>query len=153
MPVTDDPNDPRLGHGVDAVPVPQQEVYLVLSKAERKKGFVRPYRDRYIHVGAPPPSYPLHDLTDEQKMRYGDLYAKYEEYPDSEAPALGKFWTQAQLDNVGKGCGTETIMGRALSETYAVNPSFYGMTYCTGCMKHLPVEEFVWSVDNQRLGS
>ena len=50
MGVTSDRNDPRLGRGVDEEPVPQHEVYLVLSDEERAKGFVRPYRDRYVHV-------------------------------------------------------------------------------------------------------
>jgi hypothetical protein len=48
--LTDDPNDPHLGRGVDSEPRPQQEVYLVLSEAERAKGFVRPYRDAYRHT-------------------------------------------------------------------------------------------------------
>jgi len=47
--VTDDPNDPRLARGVDEVPVPQAEVYLVLSEEERAKGFVRPFRRSYEH--------------------------------------------------------------------------------------------------------
>lgn len=153
MSLTDNPNDSRLGHGVDEAPVPQHEVYLVLSEEERAKGFVRPYRDRYLHVGAPAPVYPLRDLTDEQRALWGDEYAKYEIYPESESPKTGKFWTQAQLDNVGKGCGTKTIMGRALSETYARQPSFYGATYCVGCSKHLPVSEFIWSKDGERVGS
>jgi hypothetical protein len=44
-------------------------------------------------------------------------------------------------------CGTWTTMGKALSETYARNPKFYGATYCVKCQKHLPVGEngeFVW---------
>lgn len=151
--ITTNPNDPRLGHGSDETPVPQHEAYLVLSEEERAKGFVRPYRDRYIHIGAPGPIYPLLDLNEVQKGLYGDTYAKYEQYPESELPTLGKFWTQKELDNIGKGCGTETIMGRALSETYARQPSFYGSTYCVGCSKHLPVKEFVWSADHQRVGS
>jgi hypothetical protein len=48
--LTDDRNDPRLGHGVDAAPIPQHEVYLVLSEEERAKGFIRPLRRAYIHV-------------------------------------------------------------------------------------------------------
>lgn len=44
-----DPEDPRLTHGVDAEPAPQAEAYLVLSKDERAKGFVRPVRYSYIH--------------------------------------------------------------------------------------------------------
>lgn len=47
--ITDDPKDPRLKCGIDHTPVPQQDVYLVLSEAERAKGFVRPVRHRYVH--------------------------------------------------------------------------------------------------------
>jgi hypothetical protein len=47
--LTDDPNDPRLTHGVDAAPVPQADAYLVLSEVERAKGFVRPLRRAYKH--------------------------------------------------------------------------------------------------------
>src|SRR3954467_6361571 len=43
------------------------------------------------------------------------------------------------------GCGTVTTMGRALSETYARDPKFYGATFCCGCNRHLPVAEFVWA--------
>lgn len=50
MSLTTDPNDPRLGHGSDEHPVPQNEKYLVLSEDERAKGFVRPLRRAYIHV-------------------------------------------------------------------------------------------------------
>lgn len=46
---TTDPTDPRLGRGTDAVPVPQNEAYLVLSEEERAKGFVRPVRRKYVH--------------------------------------------------------------------------------------------------------
>lgn len=47
---TDDPDDPRLTHGVDGEPVGQAPAYLVLSAAERAKGFVRPVRRSYVHV-------------------------------------------------------------------------------------------------------
>lgn len=99
--LTTNPDDPRLGHGIDNEPRPQQEVYLVLSEEERAKGFIRPYRDRYIH----------------------------------------------------KMCGAETIMGCALSETYARNPLFYGATYCVHCQMHKPVSEFIWSSDGEVVGS
>ena len=46
-----DPNDPRLTRGGDSQPVDQAKAYLVLSKEERAKGFVRPVRSSYIHVG------------------------------------------------------------------------------------------------------
>jgi hypothetical protein len=50
MPITDDPSDPRLTRGADEQPIPQAEVYLVLSDEERAKGFVRPYRSNYVHA-------------------------------------------------------------------------------------------------------
>jgi hypothetical protein len=78
-----------------------QNDYIVLCEEERKKGFVRPYRDRYTHIS----------------------------------------------------CSTVTTMGRALSETYATNPKFYSGTFCCGCRAHFPVDEFVWTVDGQIVGS
>lgn len=50
MGLTSDRKDPRLTHGTDDSPVPQAEVYLVLSDEELAKGFVRPVRRSYIHV-------------------------------------------------------------------------------------------------------
>jgi len=163
---TSDRNDPRLGHGVDDAPVPQNETYLVLADTERAKGFVRPYRDSYRHVGPTGPVYPLRDLTLDEHERYDDYgYVKYEEYlrdvpagasyPSYNGPATGRFWTQAQLDSVGKGCGAITTMGRSIAETYARNPHFYGSTYCVGCQMHRGVGEhgeFVW-LDGTRVGS
>ncbi len=50
MALTSEPTDPRLGHGPDAEPAPQNEVYLVLSESERARGFVRPVRRTYLHT-------------------------------------------------------------------------------------------------------
>jgi len=148
MTLTTDPNDPRLNRGE-----PQHEAYLVLSEEELAKGFVRPVRHTYIHEGPVGPKYPLCDLTPEQEERYqGQSYAKFEPYPESERPQLGRYWTQAQLDGVGKGCGVATRMDTALAETYARQPGFYGRTFCVGCQEHLPVGEFVWE-DGTRVGS
>jgi hypothetical protein len=47
--VTSDRSDPRLTHGVDEEPQEQAEVYLVLSADERAKGWVRPFRNVYVH--------------------------------------------------------------------------------------------------------
>ena len=47
-------------------------------------------------------------------------------------------------------CGAVTTMGRALAETYARDPHFYGATFCATCRNHFPVGEdgeFVWSDD------
>lgn len=47
--LTTDSKNPNLGHGIDSEPQLQHEVYLVLSKEERDKGFVRPLRRSYVH--------------------------------------------------------------------------------------------------------
>lgn len=50
MPLTDDPNDPRVARGpADEEPREMHDVYLVLSQEERERGFVRPVRLSYIH--------------------------------------------------------------------------------------------------------
>lgn len=129
----------------------QHKSYIVLCQDERAKGFVRPYRDSYQHVGLVP-THPLRNLTDEERALWGDEFAKFESFPSSDRPsAIGRFWTQRELDT--KGCGSVTTMGRALSETYARQPSFYGATFCVRCNKHLPVAEFVWTADGMVVGS
>lgn len=50
MSTTTDHNDDRLTHGEDKLPVEQAEVYLVLPKEDRAKGFVRPLRMSYVHT-------------------------------------------------------------------------------------------------------
>ncbi len=149
MSLTTDPNDPRLTRGVDSKPTPQAPVYLILSEEERAKGFVRPLRRAYRHVGQKPAN-PLRPLTDDEVERYKPFgYVKYEAYPpapDGQLSVVGRFWTQAELDK--KPCGMVTTMGLALCETYARQPTFYGSTYCTGCAMHLPVAEFVWIESN-----
>lgn len=151
MGLTTDPNDPRLRVVDDKG---QQSAYLVLSEEERAKGFVRPVRRTYIHVGKAGPTYPLRDLTEEEQQRFGQDYIKFEEYPTEFAPRTGRLWSQADLDAIGKGCGTETTMGQAIAETYARDPRFYGATYCCRCQRHFPVSEFVWSDDpSQTVGT
>lgn len=122
--------------------------YIVLTEEERAKGFVRPVRQRYKHVGIRP-KFELLPLTEEQKAKnatYG--YVGYEAYPvgspEKERGLVGRYWTQAQLDS---GCGGITIMGLAIAETYARKPDFYGATMCVHCGAHYPVGEhgeFVW---------
>lgn len=142
---TDDPKHPGIN-----VPTAsgQNEAYLVLSEAERAKGFVRPYRDAYRHVGLRP-TYPLLDLTDEQRQRVGSEFDKFEAFPGGSS-AVGRYWTAAELTTK---CGAVTTMGRALSETYARDPKFYGSTFCARCNAHFRVAQFVWDVDGQVVGS
>lgn len=49
MSLTTDPNNPKLGRGIDEKQVPQNEVYLVLPDEEKAKGFIRPVRVSYVH--------------------------------------------------------------------------------------------------------
>lgn len=138
------------------LPNGQQRTYLVLSEAERAKGFVRPVRTSYYHAGIPGPRHPLRDLTDEERERYADEgYVKYEPYPEGESSIVGTFWTQERLDRAGKGCGSRTTMGLALAETYARQPTFYSGTFCAKCGAHFPVGasgEFAWE-DGSRVGT
>jgi len=99
----------------------QHQSYIVLCDDERAKGFVRPYRDRYQHIGR------LEKIVNDGN--------------------------QADTEHRVGGCGTVTTMGRALSETYARDPGFYGATFCVHCNTHRPVAEFVWTADGQQVGS
>ena len=151
-----DPNDPRLGHGHDELPgAPQNAAYLVLSEEERAKGFVRPVRMAYVHRGIHGPRYQTRDLDEKEASLYRGEYVKYEPYPQdgSHGSSIGRFWTQKELDSIGKGCGMVTTMSRPLAETYAREPGFYGSTYCCVCTMHRPVNEFVWDGTDEEVGS
>lgn len=127
----------------------QHKDHWILSPGERAKGFVRPVRLSYKHVGERP-RFPLRDLTEQEKIDqapYG--YVKFEKYPESESPVTGRMWTQAQLDS---GCGVVTSMPRPIAETWARDLSFYGQTMCCGCRAYLPVGEFEWD-DGSKLGT
>jgi hypothetical protein len=50
-------------------------------------------------------------------------------------------------------CGSVTVMSWALAQTYAVDPKFYGATYCVSCRMHRPVAEFTWDGTTERVGS
>lgn len=148
-----------IGEHVETKPNGQQKDYVVLTAEERAKGFVEPVRRSYRHVGPPGPRGTLTDLTPEQRERFAAHgYVKWESYsPDFEGGVQqGRFWTQEQLDKVGKGCGVVTTMSQPLAETYARCPGFYGGTFCVGCGTHLPVGEsgeFVWDGIDQRVGT
>jgi hypothetical protein len=125
-----------------------------------KSGFKRPVRDSYIHVGPPGPQFPLRDLTPEEAERFKDdeePFVKFEAYPPGHrGSATGRFWKQAEIDKIGKGCNVKTSMPRSIAETYAANPGYYGSTFCCGCGTYLPVGErgeFVWAGTTERVGT
>ena len=156
MSFTTDPNDPRLGRGIDTAPRPQNEVYLVLSEEERAKGFVRPFRNKYVHVGF---SICGRINQSNEHLLGGDrLICAMRHEHDGECFLVMRSASQPEQAKASEthrwgGCGGETKMGDALCETYARNPKFYGATYCVHCGMHKDVAEFVWSVDGAVVGS
>lgn len=134
----------------------QQKGYVILSDEERAKGFIRPVRESYVHIGPPEPLN-LRDLTPEEHERYDQYgYVKFEPNTDPDSAVTGTYWTQARLDRLGSGCGHTTTMGRSLAETYARQPDFYSGTFCAHCRNHFPVGEkgeFIWSGTDERVGT
>lgn len=64
MALTTDPNDPCLINGRKEEG--QNNCYLVLSQEQRDMGFVRPVRDKYVHVGIDG-----HEIDPEDKSKHG----------------------------------------------------------------------------------
>lgn len=130
-----------------------QKDYVVLSAEERLKGFVRPVRRSYQHVGTRP-TYPTRELTAEEHERYDRYgYVAFEPYPEDSGRGIGRYWTEAQLKS---GCRAVTTMAQSIAETYARDPKFYSGTYCATCRGHFPVGEwgeFVWDGTRERVGT
>lgn len=101
----------------------QQIDYVVLSPEEISKGFVRPVRRKYWHAGINP----------ELKRFNNGAW-------DLLKPGEG-------------GCGILTCLSLSIAETFAALPNFYSKTFCCGCNKHLPLEEFLWKGTNHVVGS
>lgn len=88
------------------------------------------------------------DLThgvDEKAVEQAEAYLIKEDTGDYVRPVR-----QSYVHTV---CGATTTMGLALAQTYAMDPTFYGATYCVLCMKHRPVSEFVWAGTDEVVGS
>lgn len=129
-PVTDDHRE--------LLPSGQQKGYVVLSAEERSKGFVRPVRRTYRHVGPRTCGKPLHaDRPD------GIVCLMT---PDHRGPC-------EEWGALSKGCGTTTTMALSLAETYARDPSFYSGTFCATCGSHFPLDQFVWNGTTEQVGS
>lgn len=163
MSLTTDPNHPGINKTKEDG---QNEAYIILSEEERAKGFVRPVRKSYQHVGRKVDRdgtiEPLEDHLHEGIEKYYGRdkgYVAYLKYPESRSPLAGSYIKQDELDafnnkadRVG-GCMAITTMNEAIAETYARNPKFYGATFCTGCGTHLPVNEFIWRGTTEEVGS
>ena len=150
MTLTTDRDHPGINKPKDGDSSRQNEAYIILSEEERAKGFVRPVRLKYQHVGIKP-RYPLRDLTEEESEIHGGYgYVQYEADLDDESAMCGRFWTQKMLDS---GCDSVTSMHKDLAETYARDPKFYGSTWCVSCRGHYRVDEFVWDGTVEVVGS
>jgi hypothetical protein len=159
MSLTTDPNSPCInkpkGDGQ------QNECYLILSEEERAKGFIRPVRTNYIHVGKTPHYQELHKMLDEEERKEYPKYVAIMKVLSKEDGSYlgGAYVTQKELDDWKSGertggCGTRTTMAREIAETYARNPKYYGSTWCMGCKKHIDVGEFIWDDgSNEIVGS
>lgn len=123
MTTKEKPNQAPFDYGKTG-PDGQYENYPVLPEEDRARGFVRPVRRTYVHTGVPGSTH--QDHVNRQLGR--------------PAPE-------------GSGCGVATTMGRALAETYARDPSYYGATFCVGCKDHRPVHEFTWDGTTEQVGS
>lgn len=131
----------------------QHASYVVLCDAERAKGFVRPYRDAYEHVGRKVERCEA-TRTDGDYENPRQCNRRFQHEGDHQFDALMLLSGPIHFLPLREGgCGSVTTMGRALSETYARDPKFYGATFCCSCNRHLPVAEFVWTNDREQVGS
>ncbi len=168
MSLTTDPTDPKLKEG-QANSVGQHKIYLVLSEEERAKGFVRPFRDSYIHIGKrierkgmlQSLEEALENMSDSAKNEYTkeNGWGGFLKYSESENSAIGTFLRQKEFDafqngkdHVG-GCNGLTKMAQALAETYARDNTFYSSTFCVHCNEHFPLNEFIWDGTNIIVGA
>ncbi len=135
----------------------QHEDYWVLCAEERAKGFIRPLRSSYLHVGRRVCGKPRQEREDEFNHEFLCTGT-----PGHEGECA--IWAQITIEQLGRfnrtgmlgGCGTSTRMSTAIAETYARNPKFYGSTFCVACGAHFPVGEsgeFVWEGSNERVGT
>ncbi len=135
----------------------QQRGYVVLSAEERAKGFVRPVRRGYLHVGR---SVCANTRPPAEQLGGGRYVCGL---PHHHAGECGQWIHVAQplhaqlaRTHLLGGCGSLTTMGQALAETYARDPHFYSGTFCCACGKHFPVGddgEFVWEGTPERVGT
>ena len=141
--------------------VGQQQDYRVLCTTERDKGFVRPYRDAYKHVGREVCGTSLHPYDAELQAGNVAVICTLEPGHDGKCGTsrvqrtLAMMQDRRQRNHLG-GCGAVTTMGKALAETYARDPSFYGGTFCATCRAHFPVGEhgeFTWADDGTKVGT
>lgn len=130
----------------------QQKEYMALCPDERAKGFVRPYRDMYKHVGHFIERCEATQKNDDDENPH-QCTRRFPHDGEHEFDALmlvnKPIKTLMQREG---GCGATTTMHKAIAETYARDPHFYSGTFCVHCQTHRPLTEFTW-MDGTQVGS
>ena len=165
---TTDGQPPRPGFERASAPAPinpstgQHEAYWVLSDEERAKGFVRPVRDTYRHVGRRVCGKLVSLDVPLPAGKVAWICMLEPHGSEEECGHLAQSASASELERVYAtglfgGCGTTTSMGRKLAETYARDFRFYSQTFCVTCRGRFPVGEsgeFVWAdLDGGKVGT
>lgn len=112
-------------------------------KAEQKRCTARGNLVRDTKTGAPT----------EEKLADGQLKDHYVLCPEDRAKGYVEPYRESYIHEK---CGGLTRMPRACAETYAVQPEYYGSTFCCHCRGYFPVGangEFIWDGSNQKVGT
>lgn len=133
----------------------QQKGYVVLCPEERDKGFIRPLRHSYIHIGRKVCG---HLCGDSDRLGgFQTICAMEPGHTDEHGTVTMRVSqpdaAKARTTNRLGGCGGETTMSQEIAETYARDPHFYSGTFCVHCRKHFPLEEFIWCGTGEQVGS
>lgn len=160
--------DPQVARNSPILPSGQQETYVILSEEERAKGFVRPVMRSYQHIGqsvcgglAATDDNPFARVTPDPADHRVYMCCGEPGHEGRCSDQARRAVTEQQREDARRthlfgGCGGVTTMARAIAETYARDPKFYGATFCCNCGSHLKVGmrgEFVWCDDGTPVGS
>lgn len=98
---------------------------------------------QYSTTDGQPPAPGFENASAPQPVKTDGQHAAY--WILSEAERSKGFVRPVRRGYIHRKCGSETIMGLTIAETYARDPKFYGATFCVKCARHFLVREFNWS--------
>ncbi len=153
------PDANGIGHIVFSPDQARNLGYLLIRKAEEAEQEARQKYWKERETETPPvdrtaqvltdgsPVTPDHDeINPSTGMQKGYVVLSAEERAKGFVRPVRRTYTHAT-------CGTDTTMGKALAETYARCPTFYGGTFCCYCQTHRPLDEFVWKGTDEQVGT
>lgn len=112
-------------------------------KAERKRCTARGNLVKDTKTGAPT----------EAKLPDGQHADHYVLCPEGRAKGYVEPYRESYIHET---CGGLTRMPGSCAETYAVQPEYYGSTFCCHCGGYFPVGpdgQFVWDGSTQKVGT